>query len=1041
MDLNRSAGSPMTRHSEKPTYEDLEKRIENLEARLSASEDAANHLNKILDCSPSVIYTKDLTGRYTAINKQFEDFSGLKRADVLGKSDFELFPLSVAQHSAQNDKAVIEGKKPVEREEFGPVHGEMHTFISTKYPLISEDGVIYGICGISSDITERKRAEEELSQIFSMSLDMICAADLNTATFLKVNPAFEAVLGYGEEELLEKPFFEFIHPDDIDPTRSIIEKTLRLGGKVINFENRYRRKDGRYRWLSWVSHTNPEKDVIYAVARDVTDWKETRRTLERSKSLLDATGRMARVGGWEVDPLTWEVSWTDETYRIHEVPLGHKPTLEEAVHFFHPEDRESLTEAIRRAAVEGRPYDMEIRFITAKGNHLWTRTICEPKVENGKVVKLRGMFQDITERKRVEQQLQERNLFIQTILDYLPIGLAVNYFDKGTATYMNKRFEEIYGWPEEDLKNIPRFFEKVYPDPEYRQTVQTQILEDIRSGDPDRMQWDDIEVTARNGEKRIVFAKNIPLFEQNFMISTVQDVTAQKRAEAALRTSHERFLKVLNCIDATIYVADMETHEILFMNQHMIETFGRDMTGEICYRVFRGENGPCDHCTNDRLLDENGKPADVHVWQGRNPVTDRWYINYDRAIEWIDGRVVRLQIATDITDFKKMEEELRQAQKMEAIGTLSGGIAHEFNNMLAIILGNAELAMTNIPEWNPASKSIRGIRTASLRAKEVVRKLLSVSRKAPANKKPVRICSIISEALDLLGKTIPATIEIRRRFHCTTETILADATEIQQIMINLCTNAVHAMGDDAGILEVRLKTASLDRDALDRYKHLAPGHYVKLIVADSGVGIPPHILDRVFDPYFTTKEVDQGLGMGLAVVQGIVRKHDGTIAIRSDPGKGTTVEVLFPLIDAQIEPAEQKQESPQPGSGTILFIDDEPVLVELAEQMLKFAGYRVMGMISSLEALETFRVDPHGFDLVVTDMAMPDMPGDRLAREMMHIRPNIPIVLCTGHSDRIDEAKAREAGIQGFMMKPFTYAELTRTVGEAMDSGEHGGGR
>jgi PAS domain S-box-containing protein len=597
---------------------------------------------------------------------------------------------------------------------------------------------------------------------------------------------------------------------------------------------------------------------------------------------------------------------------------------------------------------------------------------------------------------------------------------------------MNKRFEEIYGWPEEDLKNITTFFDKVYPDPEYRQILKTQITEDIRSGDPDRMQWDDIEITAKNGEKRIVYAKNIPLFEQNFMISTVQDVTAQKKAEAALRTSHERFLKVLNCIDATIYVADMETCEILFMNQHMIESFGRDMTGDICWRVFRGENGPCVHCTNDRLLDENGKPADVHVWQGRNPVTDQWYINYDRAIEWIDGRLVRLQIATDITDFKKMEEELRQSQKMEAIGTLSGGIAHEFNNMLGIILGNAELGMSDMPEWNPTAEFLGEIRTASLRAKEVVRKLLSVSRKAPSHKKPVRIRSIISESLDLLRKTIPATIEIRKRFLCDTETILADSTEISQIMINLCTNAVHAMGDDAGILDVRLESASLDRDASTPHPNLKPGDYVRLVVSDSGAGIPPDILERVFDPYFTTKDVDQGLGMGLALVQGIVRKHDGAIAIRSEPGKGTTVEVLFPLIDAQPPSESQKQESPRTGSGSLLFIDDEPALVDLAKQMLKRAGYQVVGMISSMAALEMFKTDPLRFDLVITDMSMPDMPGDRLAREMMRIRPDLPIVLCTGHSDRIDEQKAQEAGVRGFMMKPFTYSELTKMVGEVL---------
>ncbi len=518
--------------------------------------------------------------------------------------------------------------------------------------------------------------------------------------------------------------------------------------------------------------------------------------------------------------------------------------------------------------------------------------------DEGQVAWAVAVNQDITERKQAEKRLQDQNQFIQTILDNLPIGLAVNYFDKGTAAYMNKQFEAIYGWPAEDLRNIGTFFEMVYPDPEYRQKVQSQVLHDIRSGDPEQMQWDDIEVTTKTGDKRIVNAKNIPLFEQNFMISTVQDITTRKRAEEALRTSHERFLKVLNCIDATVYVADMNTHEILFMNRHMVESFGRDMTGDICWQAFRGEEGPCPHCTNDRLVDENGRPADVCAWQGRNPVTGRWYINYDRAIEWIDGRLVRLQIATDITEFKKMETALRQAQKMEAIGTLAGGIAHEFNNMLGIILGNTELALDDVPEWNPAVDFIREIRTASLRARDVVKKLLSVARKAPSSKKPLRIGAVVGESLALLGKTIPETIEIRQNLFCTTETILGDPTGIDQILINLCTNAVHAIGDAAGVLDVRLETTTVDDRLSDQYDGLPPGEYVELTVADTGKGIDPDIMERIFDPYFTTKDVDEGLGMGLAVVRGIVKKHDGAISVESRPGRGTVVTVWFPLAEA-----------------------------------------------------------------------------------------------------------------------------------------------
>ncbi len=253
----------------------------------------------------------------------------------------------------------------------------------------------------------RKQTEEELAQIFSMSLDMICSADIKLATFLTVNSSFTEILGYSEKELLGVPFLDFVHPDDIDTTKGIMEQELRLGIKVYNFENRYRCKNGSYRWLSWVSHPNSEKNITYAVARDITEWKKNDEALKRSKTLLNATGRMARVGGWEFNVKTMELTWTEETYRIYEISLDSKLHIQEAISFFHPQDRPKLEQAIQRALDYGEPYDMELRFITAKGNHLWTHTICEPDVSNGKTTRLKGAFQDITDLKLVDKKLRK----------------------------------------------------------------------------------------------------------------------------------------------------------------------------------------------------------------------------------------------------------------------------------------------------------------------------------------------------------------------------------------------------------------------------------------------------------------------------------------------------------------------------------------------------------------------------------------------------------------------------------------------------------
>jgi len=296
----------------------------------------------------------------------------------------------------------------------------------------------------------RKRTEEELAQIFSMSLDMLCIADMSSATFLKVNSAFTEILGYSEEELLEIPFLDLVHPDDIDATRNVLEQKLQSGGKAINFENRYQCKDRSYRWLSWVSHPNPEEGKTYAVARDITEWKKNDEALKRSKALLDATGRMARVGGWELNVETMEVIWTEETYRIHEIPPESKIHMQEAINFYHPEDRPKLEQAIQRSIDYGEPYDMELRLITAKGNHLWTHSICEPEVTGGKTTMLKGTFQDITDLKLVDKKLRESEEKYRQFFHSIKDSVIVADIDRNIID-CNQTFRAWFGYTKKEI--------------------------------------------------------------------------------------------------------------------------------------------------------------------------------------------------------------------------------------------------------------------------------------------------------------------------------------------------------------------------------------------------------------------------------------------------------------------------------------------------------------------------------------------------------------------------------------------------------------
>lgn len=506
------------------------------------------------------------------------------------------------------------------------------------------------------------------------------------------------------------------------------------------------------------------------------------------------------------------------------------------------------------------------------------------------------------------------------------------------------------------------------------------------------------------------------------------------KAEKALTESHERFITVMDSMDATIYVSDVKTHEILYMNQHMEDLFGGSFEGEICHRAFRDESEPCHNCNIRKLIDADGNPSGVEVWEGYNIKTNQWYINCDRVIKWIDGRLVKMQVATDITKLKSMEEQLRQSQKMEAIGTLAGGIAHDFNNILYPLIGYTELLKEDLPVGSSSREFTEEIFHAAFRLKELVKQILAFSRQNDKELKPIKLQPVIREALKLIRSSIPATIEIRQDIDPVCNVVLADPTEIHQIIMNLSTNAYHAMEDTGGTLQVILKQIHLEKGRL-ALSQLQAGQYAHLVITDTGVGIKNEIMDKLFDPYFTTKKVGKGTGLGLSVVQGIVKNSNGDIHIQSEPGKGTEIHLYLPIANQHLmDDREDFQEKIGEGSGEILLVDDEAVIVRMEEQMLTRMGYSVTTRTSSLEALQAFRANPGKFDLVMTDLTMPNMTGIQLADEMRKIRPKIPVVICTGYSARLNNEMIEELNLQGLLVKPVIKKDLAITIRNALDN-------
>ncbi|MBU0728565.1 MAG: transporter substrate-binding domain-containing protein [Proteobacteria bacterium] len=400
-----------------------------------------------------------------------------------------------------------------------------------------------------------------------------------------------------------------------------------------------------------------------------------------------------------------------------------------------------------------------------------------------------------------------------------------------------------------------------------------------------------------------------------------------------------------------------------------------------------------------------------------------------------------LGIARDITertrseeDRKKMIAQLRQAQKMEAIGTLAGGIAHDFNNILAIIIGYTDLAKDDAPPDSKIVGDLEKVLEAGNRAKDLVKQILTFSRQAEIERIPTHLHPLINETVKMLRSSIPTSIAIQADIDATCGVVLADPTHVHQILMNLCTNANHAMEESGGILKIELKKVLFDEGNRQMGLHITPGQYVELMVSDTGTGIGPDLIDKIFDPYFTTKQLGKGTGMGLAIIHGIIADYGGSITVESELGKGTTFHVYFPVVEQEELPFVEDGEEIPSGKERILFIDDEELLTELGQDMLERLGYNVTIRRSSLEALSTFQNNPDAFDAVITDQTMPGMTGADLARRMLQIRPNIPIILCTGYSTQIDAETAKSLGIKEFALKPLVKGTLAKLLRKVLDA-------
>ena len=913
---------------------------------------------------------------------------------------------------------------------FGASRGA-HRWDASEIDIFAEIGqrLEYALGG---HLTLRRLMEREqrYRTIVETTPNFISITRVTDGLFLEVNEYFHRVMGYTKQEAVGKTPFELkLFPNPEDRER-LIQKLL-TEGVVHDLPIRYRRKDGTIIDAEVSAKPVAYKGVecLIAIVTDVTQRKKAEKALqqseERYRSMWENTGTAAVIIEEDATISMANAEFEKLCGLTKQEIEGRRKWTE----FVVPEDLERMRRyhAERRRESGRAPRRYAFDFIDNEGRtkHVVNTVAVIPGTKRS----IASLI-DISERRKMEEELRDSEELYTTLIAAIP-DIVVRTDIQGNILFINEIARQVSGYEREELEgqNILTF---VAPEDHGRVKKNNRRMLEGRLGPKA------YHLQMKDGSKRLFEVNGDVLRDKDDLpysvVNVCRDITERKKGEVALRESEERYRAVLETSPDPIVAYDING-KVTYINPAFTKVFGWTLddlrnkridyvpenqqaaTAAMIDKVKRGESFSG---FETQRLSKEGKIVDISmsaaIWRDNKGV--------------LVGSVITLR---NITDRKRLEKQLVQVQKMEAIGTLAGGIAHDFNNILSAIIGFTEICASTVEEGSQVFHNLQKVLGAGDRAKNLVKQILAFSRQSESEPKPVQVKLIAVEALTLIRATIPTTIEIQQQLE-SESAVMADPTQIHQIIMNLCTNAENAMLKNGGKLKVSLLDVVIDPESMERYGRIKSGAYVKLSVSDTGQGMSQDTLDRIFDPFFTTKEKGKGTGMGLSVVHGIVESYGGKVIVDSVPEKGSTFDIYIPAIGVEESAPHQTSELLSSGTERILFVDDEELQVDLGEQMLRRLGYQVTSSMSSVNALDLFRSNPDQFDLVITDMTMPQMTGEKLAREIMQIRPDIPIILCSGYSELMTESQAKQIGIKAFVMKPIVIREMADTIRKVLDA-------
>ncbi|MGB6067916.1 MAG: PAS domain S-box protein [Desulfomonilaceae bacterium] len=978
---------------------------------------------------------------------------GHSREQVIGKNDYDFFPKEQAEFFWEKDRETLDSGVVIDIPEEPILTKNMGTRIlhTRKVPLYGKHRRPHSLLAISEDITERKEAEEALreseerhSGLFEHApLMYVITRNEEGVPFVSdCNELFLISVGYKREEVVGQPLANFYSPESRSELLEGGGYARALAGEFFIGERELLTRDGRL--IPTLLYTATELDsagqVIgtRAMFVDITERKQAEEALHTSEQMLRGMLSASPVG--IVVTRNKEIQWANNAFVEIFGFTDEQQYLDQPTNIMHPspESYERVRGVLYDNLQPGHVSESDAILKRKDGSlfdaHIRINFVDISDPSSGTI----SAISDISDRKKSEESLRESEERLELALWGADLGLW-DWYSLMDQAVVNQRAAEIVGYSLDEIEQIFGFWESLLH-PDDRQRALEKVFNHL-AGLTDYYE-DEYRVRHKSGDWKWILSRGKvterdPDGKPLRMTGTYLDITERKRAEEALRFEREQLLSLFESINEIILVIDPTSYEILFANKFTEDLYGKKLIGGFCYEKLAGLESPCGHCSNEKIVKLQGEP---YQWEYSNPILKRDFLATDRMIRWPDGRHVKFQIATDITERKEAQEEqdllkaqLFQAQKMESIGTLAGGIAHDFNNLLTVVLGFSEMLLIGKDKGDPSYDDLQKIRQAARSGADLVKRILMFSRKADLNPRPLDLNREVEQAKQLLTRTIPKMIEIELLLSDGLATVNADPTQVEQVLMNLAVNARDAM-PDGGKLTIETKNVALDGQYCRMHLGATPGDYVLLSVSDTGHGMDKETLNHIFEPFYTTKGVGRGTGLGLATVYGIVKQHGGYIDCYSAPGMGTSFKIYLPV--AKTETASDMAtsgEMPAFGTETILLVDDEEFVRDLGKRILERSGYTVLTAANGKEALGLYRREKGKISLVILDLIMPEMEGKQCLEELLKIDPKPRVLIASGFAANGQTKEAIEIGAKGFVGKPYNMKGMLRAVREALD--------